>query len=366
MIDLPSNSLTSALKGLSARPVATDGRGMENGAKQAFSQFLEKGFQRGDNAVAKPTGPPLTTSRPAAKPTADAKTFDAEPQEPRMPVPPKADVEANERAVREVIPQPGWVEMVHAVPQTGEPDVVGPSVFSTTSVVLDADVVERVAGPGTAVSVARAARFDVGKGVLDGGVPVEPAVTERAPILPSVTSIAVPPALRQPDAMLREIVSPLLKVGQGTSSAASVAVALPPSEMRSQVPTTLRISLRPAELGPVQVVIHTGSEGTNVRITAETDAGYAALLNKGEVLASLVRDLRSATVLPPAETGQQTLSFTGEGQRQDRAPMGDVARESGRRGGSPGFGTHDAVAEDGPGGGDTLSVAQLPPAYRTI
>ncbi len=194
----------------------------------------------------------------------------------------------------------------------------------------DADT-ESAFGSGVAVGLSRAV----------GPVSADPPTMRRGasePIAPSALKAAPismqadqPTSVPSPVVINAQTHSPAVANPGTTAIALAHAAPALPQEMVAQVPTILRISLRPAELGPVQVVIHTGTEGTTVRIVAETDAGYAALVNKGEVLTSLVRDLRAATVLPAPETGQQSLSFASDGQGGGRSQAGETGHNNSER-----------------------------------
>ncbi len=232
---------------------------------------------------------------------------------------------------------------------------------STPFVILsDADLDSGVTvGLAKAVEVVSAAALPVRR---TSAKPLAPAALKAVPMPLQVDQ---PTVSAQPGITAAQPFTHAMTSADTTAITANLA---PPvqQETAAQVPKVLRISLRPAELGPVQVVIHTGTEGTTVRIVAETDAGYAALVNKGDVLASLVRDLRAATVLPTPETGQQPMAFGADGQGGGRGLMEEMARKGADRR-DAGSQRPDDANDNSPQPDSSQPVpSSRPLSYRTI
>lgn len=361
MIDPPVSS-AAIRDGKPVRAAKTDARDEGDGSVRAFSHFIEKGTA----LQAEPNGKPKTPMPTAtsfgirtAVPFSEGREH-ASPTQPRTglgaPVPveqplPDGITDWELPVLPAGLAQPAAAETPAPQSHGLAAWAAGIPLHDAQAVTLDSDIVERVLGSATEVELARpptgSAVSVVERLAPEGAAQrtmktamnaAKEAVTEHeaGPVAGPVTGLGLAERavyVSTPTTPRMPIAAPLsLSDARVAMATASVSPSPHLPDGLTQMPATIRISLRPAELGPVQVVIHTGSETTRVRITAETDAGYAALLNKSEVLAALVRDLRSASHLPPADDGQPTLSFGADGQGSGRNPMGETARDNGQRG----------------------------------
>ncbi|MEL6750547.1 MAG: flagellar hook-length control protein FliK [Pseudomonadota bacterium] len=174
--------------------------------------------------------------------------------------------------------------------------------------------------------------------LLANGDKIEPAKINLQPVAavysapPLPTNLAIAHPATAVDAMVRPQPQPLpIASPIGRSDTAAPAGPTLVADAASNVPRTVRITLRPQELGEVQVVVRNDGGQLRVTIVAETEAAHAALTARSETLAALTRDIRTA--LPTDVTGiaaqaePGTANHTASAQRQDGAARNNERQE---------------------------------------
>lgn len=89
---------------------------------------------------------------------------------------------------------------------------------------------------------------------------------------------------------------------------------------QARVPDSIRVSLHPAELGPIQIVIQRADEGVRIHLTADTDVGYNALVAERERIEEVLRDVRHNLQAYGEDSSRQALNkqTMNREQREDQ------------------------------------------------
>ena len=138
---------------------------------------------------------------------------------------------------------------------------------------------------------------------------VEPLPLSPAP---AVANSVEPGAVRPVGESLQ--IEPVASTRQATP-AMVVAAAV----QQARVPDSIRIALYPAELGEVQLHIQRVDDGIRVRMIAETDQGYSALLAERDRIEDLLRDHPEQSS-EGRESLQQPLRRDGSGESGNAEP----------------------------------------------